>query len=365
MFEELKKKTFKKSIVWTVIMIIAGIVLMGYSAANTYYAIVGYADFVKLTPDQIKPNMIVEIDLTTNFGCYLEEYEYNTDTHVKRTTDLYYVLWTGDEDATDYRYMTIKVPASFEREMEDMADNTYNEMYSDPIYFCGRIRQLDDEEYGYFKEYFQESGWTEQEIAEGTLPYYIDCYTNKTSMDVMFSILFVGATALLVAGILRLVKGAQGGFLKKLRQDIESAGYNELVIESDYERAVSYTKKGEIKIGLLMTYYIVGSTVRAIPNNKILWVYQNTITHRRNGIKTGTTYNVIIMVDGQKNGHTISVPNESTAQSMLEKYCTMCPWVIVGYSDQLKRLYNKDRSQFMELRYNTCEHIAVEPGFEE
>ena len=27
-------------------------------------------------------------------------------------------------------------------------------------------------------------------------------------------------------------------------------------------------------------------------------------------------------------------------------------------------MFNKDRAQFLQLRYNTVEHVAVEPGFE-
>lgn len=42
-------------------------------------------------------------------------------------------------------------------------------------------------------------------------------------------------------------------------------------------------------------------------------------------------------------------------------YATL-PWIVVGYSDELKKLYNKDRAQFLQLRYNTCEHTAVDPA---
>ena len=52
----------------------------------------------------------------------MEQYEENTKTHARHTTDLYYVIWTGDENAQDFRYMGIKVPASDEYKMEEMAE---------------------------------------------------------------------------------------------------------------------------------------------------------------------------------------------------------------------------------------------------
>lgn len=137
------------------------------------------------------------------------------------------------------------------------------------------------------------------------------------------------------------------------------------MIESDYRNAISIDEKNLVKIGRLMTYYLAGSDVRALPNNKMMWAYLNTITHRRNGIKTGTTYNVIIEVEGAKRNHTVSVPNETTADNMLQKIGAMFPWAVLGYSDELKDLFNKNRDQFLALCYNTCEHVAVEPGFED
>ena len=43
---------------------------------------------------------------------------------------------------------------------------------------------------------------------------------------------------------------------------------------------------------------------------------------------------------------------------------SMYPWVVVGYTEDLKRMFFKDRAQFMQLRYNSVEHTTVEPGFE-
>ena len=54
MFEELKKKIMKSSLLWSVILIIAGLGLAGWNAMNAFYAATGYADFTQLAPDRIK-----------------------------------------------------------------------------------------------------------------------------------------------------------------------------------------------------------------------------------------------------------------------------------------------------------------------
>lgn len=363
MFEELRKKALKNSLFLAILLIVGGLVLAGWNTMNFYYVVTGYAEFEKLEPDKIR-SQLVEADITANFGYYLYEYEYNKQTKRSTTTDYYYVIWTGDENATDYRYMSIKVPSTYGRRMEEMSENTANDMYSDPITFKGKIRKLDSEEYDAFKEYFINSGFTEDEINQYTLPYYIDCFDSSNSMDGAYLILFCAGVGFLIWGIVRMVKGLSGSAVKEFRKTIAAAGFTENAIETDYKSSFSFDKKSTLRVGRLMTYYVSGPKIKGVPNKQIMWAYLNTVTHKRNGITTGTTYNVILRTESMPSGHTFSVPSESVAQNVLQKMNEMFPWVVVGYSEDLKKMFNKDRAQFLQMRYNTCEHVAVEPGME-
>ena len=102
--EELKKQSFRKALVTAIVLLIIG---AGIVAICARFII--YEKFEDLAPEEIK-NQNVTIDLTANFGSYLEEYSENTKTHKRTTTDLYYVIWTGDDEATEYKYMSVKVP---------------------------------------------------------------------------------------------------------------------------------------------------------------------------------------------------------------------------------------------------------------
>lgn len=366
MIEALKKKSFKSSLVISIIFLIVGVFLGTYFLSDALSVVKGYVTFENLEPDEIKSQQ-VEIDVTANFGCYMEEYSENTTTHRRTTTYLYYVIWTGDENATDFRYMSIKVPARYESEMEEIAENTYNELYSEPLHFVGKIRKLSSEEYSYFEEYFTESGWSAADIEDMTLPYYINVTGTSiagTSYGIYIVFVVLGLI-LIIVGVFRIIKAAKGGYLKKFVKAYENEGYTEASIESDLASAISFDKKGTIKLGRLCTYYSLNSMEpKLIPNKNIMWAYQNTTTHRTNGIKTGVTYSVVVFEEGKKANHTIGVANEATAQDILKKMNERLPWVVVGYSEQLKKLFNKERAQFLQLRYNTVEHVAVEPGFE-
>lgn len=362
MFEALRKKSLKSALVGSIILILIGGGLIFFQGPEAFYAVVGYVDFESLEPDEIHSRIMVDVELTTNFGWFVEDYEENTSTHYTRTVDRYYVIWTGDEYATDYRYMGIKVGASYIKAMDSYTADGY---LSNPISFSGEIRKMSSEDYKYFTEYFtgEEGGWTMEEFEEWTLPYYIQTLESKSSSNGIAIVVCLGGLALLVWGIIRICRAASGSSLKSFRKAIAAEGCTETTVESDYNSSQSFTKDGSIKIGRLFIYYMSGSVPKAIPVSKIQWAYQITTTHRRNGIKTGTTYSIMIYVEsGEKLSITLQVPNEAVCQAILEKMAAAFPWVVVGFSEEIKRLFNKDRAQFLALRYNTVEHVAVDPA---
>ena len=192
MFEELKKKALKSSLVLSVIFLIAGGVMVGLMATNMFYIVFGYKNFEDLKPEEIK-NQLVEYEMKYNYGGFLEEYEYNETTHQSKTTALYYIIWTGDDDVENFCYMTVKVPPSYESKMEEMAENSYVYLASEPINIKGKIAKLGEEEYEYFVDFFEEAGWTESEIEE-----YI---STSEPYDKAGSYAIQGKASLLVKGI--------------------------------------------------------------------------------------------------------------------------------------------------------------------
>lgn len=363
MFEALRKKSLKSALVGSIILILIGGGMIFFQGPEAFYAVVGYVDFESLEPDEIHSRIMVDVKLDTNFGWFVEDYEESTSTHHTRTIDRYYVIWTGDEYATDYRYMAIKVDAAHVKAMDSYTDEGY---LTSPLSFSGEIRRISSEKNKYFTEYFTDDvvGWSMEEFEEWTLPYYIDTLKSKSSSNAIAIIVSLGGLALLIWGIVRIYRAATGSYLKKFRQAITAEGCTEASAESDFNSAQSFTKNGSIKIGRLFIYDLSGSVPTAIPVSKMMWAHQVTTTHRTNGIKTGTSYSVLIYVEGsgKSSSVSLSVPNEAMSQAILQKINDSFPWVVVGFSEEIKRLFNKDRAQFLALRYNTVAHVAVDPA---
>ena len=151
MLEQLKKKGIKKSLPLIIMLLLIGIGLICLEAANIKALIAGSKEFKRLLPEDIKDHVMVDASIDVNFGCYMEEYEENTKTHITRSTYNYYVIWTGDDYAEDFRYMGIKVPHSEEKTMEAMAEAYFNYESFEPVQYSGMILKMPDEDYKYFK----------------------------------------------------------------------------------------------------------------------------------------------------------------------------------------------------------------------
>lgn len=354
MLEKLKKKSIMKTLPGVIILFIAGIVLLGMEVSNFKSLMKGHVKFESLEPDEINADLIVDASIDVNFGGFMEEYEENTKTHLRRTTDVYYIIWTGDEDSEDYKYMGIKVPASYESRMDKMAEATANYEYSDAIAFSGAVNKMTSQEYQYFKKYFEESGWTEEEIEDYTLPYCISvgALTGGAATSV-YVILGIGLV-LIILGLVMLIHALTGGKLKSFKKEIEASGLSEADIEYEYESAKVFHKRTDLRIGSRCIFY-VSDKPHMIVNDRIVWAYQQTTTHRTNGIKTGTSYAILVhCLESKKTAH-VFVPNAKAGEEVLEHMNRTMPKAVIGYSDELADLFRKDYQGFLQLRYYRTE----------
>lgn len=348
MFDNLRKKSIKRILALSIIFMVVGFLFVVFQIPDLLTMMKGHKKFEELQVSEIKEGILVDTYTEVNFGAFLEEYEENTTTHATRTTDMYYVIWTGDDDDIDYRYMAIKVPALDVERMEVMAEAVFYGEATQPIEFSGVIKEMDKEEWKYFKEYFLEWGMTEAEMDDFLIPYYIETGALVGSNAAFVYVLLVFGLGLIVLGIICLVRSANGGSLKSMKKELEACGITEYSAETEYEAARIH---GDIRISSRLIFYMNGSTPHIMPVNKLVWAYQNTTTHRTNGIKTGTTYSVVFNTM-EKKSINVSVKNENMAISVLQDIQQNLPWVIVGYSDDLRGMYNKEFENFLSLRYD-------------
>jgi hypothetical protein len=80
---------------------------------------------------------------------------------------------------------------------------------------------------------------------------------------------------------------------------------------------------------------------------QIAWIYQKVTQHRRNGVPVGKTYAAVMI--GQ-NGEALEIPaKEAEVMKILAEIIQRIPWVVVGYSDEIRNLWQKDRTSFLAI----------------
>lgn len=212
MIEELKKKSFKRSLPLSVILIIAGLALAIYNLSSAYYAVAGLAQFEKLKPDKVK-NQLVKMDLDMVYDCYLESGTKDTSTGRRTINSYWYVIATGDDFTMDRRYVAIKVPKKYSGEVDDIMEYNYDYGLpaSQPFELMGKVKKLSGKYYDYFHDFFvKDNDWTEAEFEESVIPYYIDVNMSMNIFKYVYLLLALGGGGAGVVGRSSYCKGREG-----------------------------------------------------------------------------------------------------------------------------------------------------------
>ncbi len=78
--------------------------------------------------------------------------------------------------------------------------------------------------------------------------------------------------------------------------------------------------------------------------SEILWAYQKVTQHRTNGIPTGKSFAVVLKLrDGTERQ---LVMRKAQAEQMFENLAEQIPWMILGYTNDLNKLWSQDRAAF-------------------
>ncbi|MDE7287235.1 MAG: hypothetical protein K2N55_10400, partial [Lachnospiraceae bacterium] len=163
-----------------------------------------------------------------------------------------------------------------------------------------------------------------------------------------------------------IISAVKGGRLKTFKKELANAGFGEAEADLEYQGAQIIMKADDFRIGRRLTFFIIGSKPHVLLNDEIVWAYQKTITHRTNGIKTGTTYNVVLHTIDKKKYESqhvfvkkqseIAVAGEERALEALAYIGQTMPWVLLGYDNDLSKLYNKDCQSFLNIQYTKVDH---------
>lgn len=170
---------------------------------------------------------------------------------------------------------------------------------------------------------------------------------------IILGLLLLASVSVFIYQLLILINYKFSGFYKKLAktgnpEDIEyrinSAIAGEHYLYMSPLRSAAYT-------GLITADYIIGKTNHPLaiyPTRDLIWVHLNTFKRKSHFITISKTYQVLFYFKDIKLPVAINFPKAAMATELIQRVADTLP-VMCGYSDELKKLYKKDYSAFLNL----------------
>lgn len=219
----------------------------------------------------------------------------------------------------------------------------------------GVITAIPEDSMEFFYQYLE---WDEMsaEDQEIFLPYYIDVNqagSNSTSPTEGI-IMAVLSIVFLICGAVSLIWVVTGRYQKSIKKYLDQCP-NEDVAREKVERFFETTEEVEgLRYNEEFISGQVGATTVFGEIDKIVWIYLDVTTHKRNFITVRTDYKIAIgFADGDR--QFANAKNEESAKQHIQKLAELCPQAILGYSDELNKMFNKDLNGFLKLRYQAAE----------
>ncbi|MBD5453298.1 MAG: hypothetical protein HDR30_03085 [Lachnospiraceae bacterium] len=353
LLKEMKKKSIGNVMPISVILLIAAVVMLiinGTASLQLFAYLTGGKNLDSIPKSEMN-DVIAGSEINVVYDCFAE-YE----TSEGKIYD-YYVIPYGEED-----FMAVCVGESKIAQMDSICDDTWevllgnSESLDKTVSVKGNVRAMDGDELYYYKEWFRAMEYSDDEMAEYALNYVLEdgMFANSIGPARLYVMTAISLILIIVA-IYLLIKAFLGGYLKEIKKDFEQSGLSESQIVSDYQSANVISKN--IRIGRLFTYNAVSTSPRVYLNKNMAWAYLYRTKHYRNGIYTGSSYNVLIFEANGTNQIADIAVKKKFSEQILEYYANNFPHMVVGYSDDLKNLYHNDHNAFLALKYQQAQDM--------
>lgn len=187
MFEKLKRQSLKKSLVFTVILVVAAVALLVSTGFGVFKAIGGPKDLYSLSRDQVD-GAYVEGEIYGLYGSYAET------TKNSRTVSREYIIGVTDEVG----YMGLVLRSEDLSAAEDLLRESWDYLdgltdgTSTVIHVRGTVLPMDEESLEFYHETV---GWDEMSAEQQAmfLPYYLKAdFLGKSHADAILGLYGAG-----------------------------------------------------------------------------------------------------------------------------------------------------------------------------
>lgn len=347
--KKLRKKSIKTTLPLFILFAIVGGLMLGFSIPSLLTA--------KKDPIPLEDvDFSGDIDGLYVTGTIYGIYDYYCETTKGNTIESREYLI----DADDYYYMGMIVQKSDMEPAEALMEVSWDyldglateeELQKVQYEITGTISPIPTDSLHYYNEYRDYVVAMDPASAPLFLPYYIEVNKAGNFTVVGAWMLTIAGTIFVGLGILFLTLAVSGAYQKAIKKYIANSASPEMTAER-IERFLENTPEVN---GLYFNNEFVcgqhGSTTVFGETPKIVWIYMHVTKHKRYFITVGKTYEMVMcFVDGTR--HFVSMKNEPSTEHTMKSLSEICPQAILGYTDELNRLFSRSLSEFLNLRYN-------------
>lgn len=357
MLEILKKQSKKTNLINTIVSLVVMVVLLAVSKFAIFDIITGPTK-LDITAD---PAAYSGKYVTIDAEYFLYDYVDHTTTTKKKyggsTTNVNgqsYVVFQSindyENETSTWYFYSIYLDKNKQDEMYDKIEQAFNYWGDeagttappDPVTLTGTWSPMDAEMEQYFR-----SALTSLEVVEGEydkfLFYELDTKSLGGLNRPLFWVLMAVAAGCLLFALASIAGMFGNGYLKEINHYLQKdTSASMSAIEADFNQARPVGKHAWI--GKQWTIFMAGSKAKILANKDLVWGYYFRRTGR-NSVSEMRLYTI------DKKLTSISL-SESETQQALKYYAEDQPQMVLGYSSDLEKMYQKNFAQFKELKYN-------------
>lgn len=301
-----------------------GLVAIGYTDVRSYFVGPEDKSFEEIEEelDSIKTYVHVEgIEEAIDSGLYWEEDGKQVDNYV-------YLILTENTNI-----LLVKMP-----------HRTYNKgMKSE---YSGKLQEMPSDVSYEINSMLKEEGFTSDEISELLLPVVLVLGEFEETVYVYLGVggvcgLFI---LFLLIGILKQVIPSGGAAAKLFYKQ----GYSERVLgelqgDFDSQRIVKIGRMQASSNGIILNLHY--KTI-VLPMEDVLWAYKLTTKNKRYGITVSKSH--LLKIATKQKIWKVGMSSVKVDQA-INQISILAPWLILGYSDEIERMWNGNRTQMIEL----------------
>ena len=357
MVETLKKKAKKSNTLRVIFSIIGVIALLAITKFAIFDVITGPTRMDITANPETYDGKYVTIDAENFLYDYIDHKTTTKKKYGGSTTSTngysYLVFQYVDDyekESSVWYFYSIYLNKSRQREMEGKIQQTFDYLNDEsgktappaPVTVTGVWNKMDAQTEQYFRSALTELGITESDIDQFYF-YELDTKNIGGMNAPLFWCLMAVSAALVIFAILSFIGLFSNSYMKNIQHYLQqNTSISLSEIEGDFSQAHLISK--HVWIGKKWTIYMSGNKAKILANKDLIWGYY----YYRSG---RSSVSEMRLFDKSKSMSCISLSEKETKEA-LQFYMDEQPHMVIGYGSDLEKMYNKDFTAFMELKYN-------------